>query len=135
MLLCKVEGKIKAELGTDSEPFITSVATLKRVSSIKVFNILDTIKEVILDGRLHEILYIQSKDNITDLFTKYKVETQEFANMFLKGKYKEPLKNIIVLRVRCEHGDEVCLYKEGVEIKDENLNKYPNFLSNTRALI
>ena len=61
-------------------------------------------KESQLDGNVQDVSYIKSKDNVADLLTRYKAETQEFKNIFKVGKYEKLVKNLKIKFVKREHG-------------------------------
>jgi hypothetical protein len=77
------------KLKTASERFIKCVTFSKYIENLNIIHLVDAVKESILEGCRGEISYIKSKDNIADLLTKYRIESQEFSNIFLYGFYKK----------------------------------------------
>ena len=60
LLVGNISWRLKTELSTDSELFLKSISSSKRMANLNVINLVDTIKERILECRLNEISYIKN---------------------------------------------------------------------------
>ena len=57
-------------------------------------------KENLLADSISSYSYVEMRDNIADLLTKYKAETQDFRDIFVNSKYTKDKKTIEVKVVK-----------------------------------
>ena len=95
---------------TDSIPLLKSIASTRRVENLNIVNIVEYLKENLLNREINSYSYVNTKDNVADLLTKYKTETQDFNEIFVNGNYTKGKKYIEVKLVKREQGDEIRLF-------------------------
>ena len=86
---------------------IRSLGSTKRVENLSLCNTVMAMKEYLIEEKILHYSYIASKDNVADLLTKPKVETQEFCNVFMNGVFRKGKKKVSVGLVKRQHGYEI----------------------------
>ena len=110
VLYGNVRNQIKVEILTDSEPLLKSIASTERVENLNIVNVVELMKENLLAVSVSSYSYIETRDNIADLLTKYKAETQDFRDIFVNSKYNKDKKIIEVKVVKQEVGNEIRIF-------------------------
>ena len=107
MLFGNVKNRIPVDVMTDSLPLLTSIASTKRVENLNMVNTVELMKEKMLEQEVARYSYVNTRDNVADLLTKYKTEMQDFKDIFVNGIYIKGKKEIDVTLHKCEHGNEI----------------------------
>ena len=67
---------------------------------MNIDNVVEFMKERLLEDAVSSYSYVETKDNVDDLHTKYKAETEDFKNIFVNGKYTKNKKVVEVKVVK-----------------------------------
>ena len=108
MFFGEVEKRIKVEQYND---LIRSVGSTKRIENLNLCNTIQAMKEYLLEEKGDSFSYIATKDNVADFLTKPKIETQEFASVFLHGIFEKGVKKVSVGLIKRQHGWEIRMKK------------------------
>ena len=79
---------LKIEIAPDSKPLLQTISLANRIKSVNISGLVEGLKEMIKEEKIKDILYIQTKDNVADIMTKYQQESQEF-NIFFQGIFEK----------------------------------------------
>ena len=120
MLYGDVKQRIDVEVMTDSEPLLRSVGSTKRIENKVLIPTIETLKDHLRHGEVKAMTYVNTKDNLADIFTKWKQFNQEFSDVFRRGVFIKKKNFLEVKIVRRQTGDEIRVFENGSDRDDSS---------------
>ena len=79
---------MSVHLHTDSEPTLESIASTKQIETKRLWNQVQELKEVLLNGEVKSYRWLSMKDMLANALTKEMKMSEDLSNLCLKNSFR-----------------------------------------------